>query len=121
LYQGTASAVPQKTHKGSAFRPCVRFLRFSEPRSIHHTLLGAGSFSGKSPDFSQLAALVLAIAKKNMRALLHFFPSGFATIEVEERIDVQTQAKPRRQEQFAFVLNTSGTLNGPFGPFTFAE
>jgi hypothetical protein len=33
------------------------------------------------------------IAQK-MRALLHFLSTGFATIEVEERIDVLPQPKP---------------------------
>jgi hypothetical protein len=37
-----------------------------------------------------------------MRALLHFLSNGFATIEVEERIEMRPQAEPGAPEAIPF-------------------
>jgi hypothetical protein len=53
------------------------------------------------------------IAQK-MLALLHFLSTVFATIEVEERIEVRPQAEPQGTEmQFGFVLNRLGVQKRP--------
>jgi hypothetical protein len=49
-----------------------------------------------------------------MRALLHLLLSGFATIEMEERIEVRTQAEPRARKQFRFVMSRLEALKRPF-------
>ena len=56
---------------------------------------------GFSPHVSQPAALVFVIAQR-IRALLHFLSIGFATIEVEERIEVRPQAEPRAPKAIRF-------------------
>jgi hypothetical protein len=48
-----------------------------------------------------------------MRALLHFLSTGFATIEVEERIEVRRQAKPGAREAIRFH---SERFRGPKTP-----
>jgi hypothetical protein len=59
-----------------------------------------------------LAALVSLL--RNMRALLHFLSIGFATIEMEEKIEVRLKESFRHRKQFGFVPDAFGPPKRPF-------
>jgi hypothetical protein len=102
-------------YKSSSLNQKALRVKFPSETGIFVTL------TGLSPHVSQPAALVFVIARR-MRTLLHVLPTGFATIEVEERIEVQPQAEPRTRE--AIRLRSERFRNpktGPFEQFTFAR
>jgi hypothetical protein len=68
---------------------------------VQESLRGSRDSRLSALELARISLLFLAIAQR-MRALLHFLSACFATIEVEERIEVQPRAEPKAPKAIRF-------------------